>query len=64
MAFKSVEYKNEGRRIMDRFIHELANKIKVADKKLIIGISGHGAAGKLRLQTGSSTFWIKVKSIT
>lgn len=31
---------------MDRFIHELANKIKVADKKLIIGISGHGAAGK------------------
>lgn len=31
---------------MDQFIHELANRIKVQDKKLIIGVSGHGAAGK------------------
>lgn len=31
---------------MDKFIQELANTIKVTDKKLIIGVSGHGAAGK------------------
>ncbi len=32
---------------MDQFIHELAKRIKVADKKLIIGVSSHGAAGKI-----------------
>jgi len=31
---------------MDKFTQELANTIKVTDKKLIIGVSGHGAAGK------------------
>lgn len=31
---------------MDQLLQELANKIKTADKQLIIGISGHGAAGK------------------
>lgn len=31
---------------MEEFIEVLANKLKVIDRKLIIGVSGHGAAGK------------------
>lgn len=31
---------------MNQLIQELTNKIITADKKLLIGISGHGAAGK------------------
>lgn len=31
---------------MDKFIQELAERIGYSEKKLIIGISGHGAAGK------------------
>ena len=36
---------------MDEFIQELANTIKVTDKKLVIGVSGHGAAGKTTFTT-------------
>ncbi|QOR68043.1 phosphoribulokinase [Cytobacillus suaedae] len=31
---------------MEKVLHEIAKKIKSEDKKIIIGISGHGAAGK------------------
>lgn len=31
---------------MDQLLKELADRISTADKKLLIGISGHGAAGK------------------
>lgn len=31
---------------MEKFIQELANRIRMADKKIMIGVSGHGAAGK------------------
>jgi uridine kinase len=31
---------------LDTFIQELANQVRRAEKKLIIGVSGHGAAGK------------------
>ena len=31
---------------MDKFLNEIANNIKNDDKKIIIGISGHGASGK------------------
>jgi uridine kinase len=32
--------------IMDKVLHEIANLICSKDKKIIIGISGHGASGK------------------
>lgn len=31
---------------MDKILQEIINWIKVNDKRIIIGISGHGAAGK------------------
>ncbi|MED1866010.1 phosphoribulokinase [Fictibacillus nanhaiensis] len=31
---------------MDRILHEIANRINSKDKKIVIGISGHGASGK------------------
>ena len=36
----------ESREAMDGFIQELAERIGHSEKKLMIGISGHGAAGK------------------
>jgi uridine kinase len=33
-------------RIMDNLLQQVAKWIKAADKKILIGISGHGAAGK------------------
>lgn len=31
---------------MDELLQELANRIRMTDKKFVIGVSGHGAAGK------------------
>lgn len=31
---------------MDKILQEIINWIKMNDKRIIIGISGHGAAGK------------------
>lgn len=36
---------------MDQLLRKLANHIKKTDKKLLIGISGHGAAGKTTFTT-------------
>ena len=32
--------------VMDKLLEEIINWVRIADKKLVIGISGHGAAGK------------------
>ena len=33
-------------RMMDKIMHEIINWVRMTDKQIVIGISGHGAAGK------------------
>ena len=34
---------------MDKLLQEIINWLRMSDEQIVIGISGHGAAGKQRL---------------
>ncbi len=49
-GFLDIEIKGsilaQGGRMMDKLLQEIINWLRMSDEKIVIGISGHGAAGK------------------